>query len=63
MKQNDTILVSIDYSNEDIPVLVVGRKTPGEVCYIINAFQGDVAEDIYKKLVTKIERGDGNGKS
>lgn len=50
----DTILVSYDYTNgKDNSVLIVGRKTPGQVVDIINAFQGEEAEELYKRLVTK----------
>ena len=34
-------------------VLIVGRKTPGEVPDIINAFQGAEAEELYRKLTEK----------
>ena len=48
----DTILVSFDNSNgEDTCVLIVGRKRPNESVEIINAFQGQEAEDLYRKLV------------
>lgn len=50
----DTILVSFDFTHgKDKSVLIVGRKTPGQVVDIINAFQGEEAEELYKKLVTK----------
>lgn len=48
MKTEDCLLVSI--SND---VLVVGRKTTGEYPVIINAFQGEEAKELYKKLVEK----------
>ena len=52
-KTIDTILVSFDFTHgKDKSVLIVGRKTPGEVVDIINAFQGKEAEELYRKLVT-----------
>lgn len=49
----DTILVSIDLSrNKDNAVLVVGRKKPREAVDIINAFDGEEALELYKKLTT-----------
>lgn len=54
MKTEDTLLVS--FVND---ILVVGRKTPGEAVKIVNAFQGDEAKEIYKKLVEK--KGNVNG--
>ena len=50
----DCILVSFDSSggkNEEI--LIVGRKTSGEVINIVNAFRGEEAVELYKKLTTK----------
>lgn len=49
----DTILVSIDLSrNNENAVLVVGRKKPREAVDIINAFEGEEALELYKKLTT-----------
>lgn len=45
---NDTLLVSI--SNN---VLIVGRKTKNETVKIVNAFEGDEALELYKKLTEK----------
>ena len=50
----DSILVSVDFSNNnDTGVLIVGRKRMNQSVEIINAFQGDVARELYEKLVTK----------
>lgn len=50
----DTILVSVDFSNnEDTGVLIVGRKRLNQSVEIINAFQGYEANELYKRLVTK----------
>lgn len=52
---SDTLLVSISFSDKDTGVLVVGRKRQNQSIEIINAFQGEEALDLYKKLVTKKE--------
>lgn len=53
---SDTLLVSISFSDKDTGVLVVGRKRKNQSIEIINAFQGEEALDLYKKLVTKKEQ-------
>lgn len=50
MVTSDTLLVSISGD-----VLVVGRKRPNESVEVINAFQGDEAKEIYRKLIEKRE--------
>ena len=52
--------VTIDKQFEDIllvgingDVLIVGRKRPNESVDIINAFQGEKATELYKKLTEK----------
>lgn len=61
IKTTDTILVSYDFTHgEDKSVLVVGRKRPNQTVEIINAFQGEEAEELYKKLINKKEKKDGN---
>lgn len=53
MKKNDCILVSVDFSNdEDHSVMCVGRQEPGKPLKVINAFQGEEAVELYKKLTT-----------
>ena len=48
-----SVIVSWDFSKgEDVGVLLVGRQKPGRNVEIINAFQGEDAEEIYKKLTT-----------
>lgn len=47
-KTADTLLVS-----RSGDVLVVGRKRPNETVDIVNAFQGEEAEELYKKLIEK----------
>jgi len=51
LKVNETLLVGVDFTNgEDVGVLLVGRRENGTV-KIINAFQGQEAIDIYRKLI------------
>lgn len=49
-KEIDTLLVSYDNVTNDKPVLIVGRKGKRGVPQIINAFQDEEAEELYKKL-------------
>lgn len=52
LKVNECLLVSVDFTQgEDTGVLIVGRQKKGKVD-VINAFQGQEAIDIYKKLIT-----------
>ena len=53
---SDTLLVSISFSDKDTGVVVVGRKRKNQSIDIVNAFQGEEALDLYKKLVTKKEK-------
>ena len=53
MKNSDTLLVGFDHSHGDIAVLIIGRKDASEKVQIINQFQGEEAEALYKKLVEK----------
>ena len=53
---SDTLLVSISFFFFVTGVLVVGRKRKNQSIEIINAFQGEEALDLYKKLVTKKEK-------
>ena len=51
-KVNECLLVSVEFTQgEDACVLIVGRQKNGKVD-IVNAFQGQEAIDIYKKLIT-----------
>ena len=53
----DTILVSVDFTNgKDLSVMVVGRKRPNQTVEIINALQGKEAEDLYSKLVIPVKK-------
>lgn len=51
-KVNECLLVSVEFTQgEDAGVLIVGRQKNGKVD-IVNAFHGQEAIDIYKKLIT-----------
>lgn len=52
---SDTLLVSTSFSDKDSGVLVVGRKRKNQSVEIVNAFQGEEALELYKKLVMKKE--------
>lgn len=49
-------IVSWDFSDEDVGVLIVGKQTKGKV-EIVNAFQGEEAYELYKKLST-VKKGE-----
>lgn len=52
-KTSDSLIVGFDSSaGKDGTVLIVGRKKPREAVDIINAFEGEEALELYKKLVT-----------
>lgn len=52
-KTSDSLIVGFDSSaGKDGTVLVVGRKKPREAVDIINAFEGEEALELYKKLIT-----------
>lgn len=54
----DTLLVSIDLSaSENNAVLIVGRKKPNQSVEIVNAFDGEEAVALYKKL-TIVKKGE-----
>lgn len=52
----DTLLVSYDNASNDKPVLIVGRKGAIGRVQIINAFQDEEAEELYKKLTSQTGR-------
>ena len=53
---SDTLLASISFSDKDTGVFIVGRQRKNQSIEIVNAFQGDEALELYKKLVTKKEQ-------
>lgn len=50
-KDNDSVIVSWNFTNKDSGVLLVGHQINGRVV-VVNAFEGEEARDIYKKLTT-----------
>ena len=53
----DSILVSYDDTNGlDKTILLVGRKRPNLSVEIINAFQGDEARELWRRLTVKKEK-------
>ena len=58
-KGHDVLLISYDDVSNDKPILIVGRevleKTRTSV-QIINAFQDEEAEEVYKKLTIQTGR-------
>ena len=56
-KTSDSLIIGYDFSHgKDNSILVVGRKGKGVAAEIINAFRGEEAEELYKKLITKINK-------
>lgn len=54
MNVNECLLVGVDFTKgEDKGVLIVGRNKEKIGVEIINAFRGEEALDIYRKLITK----------
>lgn len=47
-----SVIVSYDNQSNDIPILIVGRKRKNQSVEVINAFQGDEAVELYKRLTT-----------
>lgn len=53
MGVTDSILVSVNFdlsAGPDTAVLLVGKKKKGEAIDIVNAFQGEEAMELYRKL-------------
>lgn len=46
----NVLLVSYDNVSNDKPTIIVGRKGAKGAVQIINAFQDEEAEELYKKL-------------
>ena len=55
-KEIDVLLVSYENVSNDKPVLIVGRKGKRGPVQIVNAFQDEEAEELYKKLTTQTGR-------
>ena len=53
----ETLLVRYDDTHgKDNTVLIIGKKLPRGTLDIVNAFQGEEATELYKKLTTKKEK-------
>ena len=57
MKITGSFLVSFDFNDKDVPILLVGRKKKGDAVEIVNAFQGEEAVKLYEMLTT-VKGGD-----
>lgn len=53
MTVSKCFLVGVDISEDDNAVIIVGEKTNGVDVKIVNAFHGEEAMELYKKLITK----------
>ena len=51
MNISGSLLVGYSFSEAGNPVLIVGKKDKKKAVEIINAFEGDEAVELYKKLV------------
>lgn len=50
----DSLLIGVDFANnDDVGVLIVGRKRPNLSVDIINAFQGEEAKELYQRLTER----------
>ena len=56
MEVSRCFLVGVDISEDDNAVIIVGEKTSGVDVKVINAFQGEEALELYKKLITMKEK-------
>ena len=51
-KKTGNLIIGYNFSNgEDNGVLIVGTRTKGQNTYVINAFQGKEAKEIFEKLI------------
>lgn len=51
-----SLIIGYDVSHtSDNKVLVIGKRGPSGSVEIVNAFQGDEAEELYNNLITKKE--------
>lgn len=54
MDIHESLIIGISFdSGKDTNIMIVGRKK-NDVMSIVNAFQGDEAVELYKKLTTQI---------
>lgn len=54
----NSMIISFDDQSNDEPIMIVGTKRMNQSVEIVNAFQGEEAVELYKKLTTvKGEKG------
>ena len=54
--EHGSVIVSWDYTHgKDKSIALVGRKTVGHATEVINAFEGEEAIELIKKLIEKKE--------
>lgn len=51
----ESVIVSVDFTNKDTGVLIVGKQDKGKV-EVINAFQGEEAQKLWKRLIKEEEK-------
>jgi hypothetical protein len=55
----DILMVSFDLTHgPENRLCIVGKKEDSGVVTIVNAFEGDKAEDIFKLLTTVVKKGE-----
>lgn len=48
-----SVIVAFDHKDDDKAILLVGQKNPKQDVAIINAFEGEEAKELWKKLTVK----------
>lgn len=55
-KVTGSLIIGYDVAHStDKAVLIVGKKEPNQSVKVINAFEGEEAYELYKRLITKKE--------
>lgn len=54
-----SVIISFDDQTNDEPIMIVGTKRMNQSIEIINAFQGDEAIELYKRLTTRKDKEGG----
>ena len=55
---SESLIIGVDFSRGvDTGVLIVGKKRMNQSVEIINAFQGEEAQELYKRLITVKKSG------
>ncbi len=55
---SESLIIGVDFTRGiDTGVLIVGRKKPNQAVDIINAFQGEEAQELYRRLITVKKSG------